>query len=115
MHTYPPSIHRLPLKVDGAIGFFKKSLIFTKIPTEIQTMKFKYLSFHHQGSLEVPGVPWHPQILADQLTLSQLGGTDYTHHITIGTLRFSDLPTALPVFTPVSTAPLVLVNHSNSI
>ena len=27
-------------------------------------------------SLEVPGVPWHPQILADQLTLSQQGGGD---------------------------------------
>jgi hypothetical protein len=97
MHTFPPSIHRLPLKVDGAIGFFKKSLTFTKIPTEIQTMKFKYLSFHHPGlsSLGVPGVPWHLQILADQLTLSQLGGKDYTHHITIGTPRFSDLPMAL--------------------
>ena len=60
-------------------------------------MKFKYLSFHHPGlsSLGVPGVPWHPQILADQLTLSQLEGKDYTRHITIGTLRFSDLPTAL--------------------
>ena len=29
-------------------------------------------------SLGVPGVPpWHPQILADQLTLSQPGGADY--------------------------------------
>ena len=26
------------------------------------------------SSLGVPGVPWHPQILADQLTLSQPGG-----------------------------------------
>ena len=25
------------------------------------------------SSLGVPGVPWHPQILADQLTLSQSG------------------------------------------
>ena len=40
--------------------------------------------------------PWgHPQILADQLTLSQPGGTDYAHLITTGTPRFSDLPTAL--------------------
>ena len=35
------------------------------------------------------------QILADHLILSQLGGKDYTRHITIGTPRFSDLPTAL--------------------
>ena len=26
------------------------------------------------SSLGVPGVPWHPQILADHLTLSQPGG-----------------------------------------
>ena len=48
------------------------------------------------SSLGVPGVPWqHPQILADQLTLSQPGGTDYAHHINTGTPEFSDLPTAL--------------------
>ena len=41
------------------------------------------------------GVQWHPQILADQLTLSQPGGTDYAHLITTGTPRFSDLPMAL--------------------
>ena len=34
------------------------------------------------SSLGVPGVPWHTQILADQLTLFQLGGTDYAHLIT---------------------------------
>ena len=43
----------------------------------------------------VPGVPWHTQILADQLTLFPPGGTDYTHLITTGTPRFSDIPTAL--------------------
>ena len=48
----------------------------------------------------VPGgaggaMPWHPQILADQLTLSQPGGTKYAHLITTGTPGFSDLPTAL--------------------
>ena len=42
-------------------------------------------------SLGVPGV----QILADQLTLFQPGGTDYTHLITTSTPRFSDLLTAL--------------------
>ena len=29
------------------------------------------------SSLGVPRVPWHTQILADQLTLFQPGGTDY--------------------------------------
>ena len=46
--------------------------------------------------LGVPGVPWHTQILADKLTLSNPGGANYTHHINTGTPRFSDLlPTAL--------------------
>ena len=40
-------------------------------------------------------MPWHTQILADQLTLFQPGGTDYAHLITTGTPGFSDLPTAL--------------------
>ena len=43
----------------------------------------------------MPGVPWHTQILADQLTLFQPRGTDYAHLITTGTLGFSDLTTAL--------------------
>ena len=47
------------------------------------------------SSLGVPGVPWHTQILADQLILFQPEGTDYAHLITTGTPRFSDLPTAL--------------------
>ena len=37
-----------------------------------------------------------PQILADQLTLSQPVGTDYAHLITTCTPGFSDLSTALP-------------------
>ena len=41
------------------------------------------------SSLGVPGVPWHTQILADQLTLFQPGGTDYAHLITTGTPGFS--------------------------
>ena len=49
------------------------------------------------SSLGVPGVPWHTQILADQLTLFQPGGTNYAHLITTGTPGFSDLPTALMV------------------
>jgi hypothetical protein len=40
-------------------------------------------------------MPWHPQILADQLTLSQPGGADYDHHINNGTPGFLDLPTTL--------------------
>ena len=51
------------------------------------------------SSLGVPGVPWHTQILADQLTLFQPGGTDYAHLITTGTPGFSDLPTALKGYT----------------
>ena len=47
------------------------------------------------SSLGVPGVPWHTQILADQLTLFQQGGTDFSLLITTGTPGFSDLPTAL--------------------
>ena len=47
------------------------------------------------SSLGVPGVPWQTQILADQLTLFQPGGTDFPHIITIGTPGFSNLPTAL--------------------
>ena len=41
------------------------------------------------------GVPLHPQILADHLTLSQPVGVDYAPYITTGTPRFSDLPTTL--------------------
>ena len=47
------------------------------------------------SSLGVPGLPWHTQILADQLILFQPGGTDYAHLITAGTPGFSDLPMAL--------------------
>ena len=41
----------------------------------------------------VPGVAG--VTMADQLTLSQPGGTVYAHHITTGTSGFSDLPTVL--------------------
>ena len=36
-----------------------------------------------------------PQILENQLTLSQTGMADYVHHIPTCPFRFSDLPTAL--------------------
>ena len=39
--------------------------------------------------------PWVCRVLADQLTLFQTGGTDYTHLIATGTPGFSELPTAL--------------------
>ena len=49
------------------------------------------------SSLGVPGVPWHTQILSDQLTLFQPWGTDYAHLFTTGTPGFLDLPTALNI------------------
>ena len=53
------------------------------------------MSFHvvsaGLSSLGVPGVPWHTQILAGQLTLFRPGGTNYAHLITTGTPGFSDL------------------------
>ena len=55
----------------------------------------KSLYFSGPSSLGVPGVPWHTQYFADQLTLFQPGGTDYAHLITTDTPGFSDLPTAL--------------------
>ena len=50
------------------------------------------------GLSGVPGVPWHPQILAGQLTLYQPWGADYAHHIITAPPVFSDLPTALLVW-----------------
>ena len=38
---------------------------------------------------------WHPQILADQLTLLRPGGNRLCPRITIGTSGFPDLPMAL--------------------
>ena len=51
------------------------------------------------GLSEPPGVPWHPQILADQLTLSQPRGADYAHQIMLAPgPGFSDLSTALNMY-----------------
>ena len=72
------------------LNFFQKLLFLTRLFIELQVQYITGLS-----SLGVLGVPWHPQILADQLTLSQPGGEDYAHCITTGTPGFSDLPTAL--------------------
>ena len=43
----------------------------------------------------VPGGAGGAKILTDQLTLSQPGGADYSHHITNGTPGFSDLSMTL--------------------
>ena len=51
------------------------------------------------SSLGVPWVPRHPQILEDQLTLSEPGGAYYVHHIN-GTPRFLDLPRDLTQTNP---------------
>jgi hypothetical protein len=40
-----------------------------------------------------------PQILADQLTLSQPGGSDYAHHINTGPPGFSDFHKYCPDLT----------------
>ena len=42
-------------------------------------------------------MPWHPQVLADQLTLSQPGGAGYAHQINTGTPGYSEFPTALQI------------------
>ena len=43
------------------------------------------------SSLGVRGVPWHTQILADQLTLPQPGGTDCAHQIILAPPDFQTL------------------------
>ena len=51
---------------------------------------------HSQGRRKCGG--WGaiaPQFLAKQLTLSQPGGADYTHHSTTSPPGFSDLATGL--------------------
>ena len=48
-----------------------------------------------QGRRKEKGGGHVPQFLADQLTLSQPGGQDYSHCISTGTPGFLDLPTAL--------------------
>ena len=65
------------------------------ITRQSQISVIKSILFTGLSSLGVVGVPWHTQILTDQLTLFQPGGTDYAHLITTGTPGFSDLPTAL--------------------
>ena len=61
------------------------------------------------SSLGVPGVPWHTQYLADQLTLFQPGGTNNDHHIANDTPKFSYL---LPI--PVSISQLLQTDIANN-
>ena len=68
-----------------------------KIPTEEAEVLIVENTKAGLSSLGVQRVPLHTQILADQLTLFQPGGTDYAHLITTGTPEFSDLPTALKI------------------
>ena len=68
---------------------------FTYKIIDFETTKLAFPWVTGQLSPGVPGVPWHPQIWADQLTLFQTEGADYAHQITIGTTGFLDLPTAL--------------------
>ena len=64
---------------------------------------FQYLQqLHNMYNAGLSSLGVHPQILVDQLTLSQPGGADYAHHITTGTPGFSDLPTALSVCTSLT-------------
>ena len=63
---------------------------YSSVQTKYNKDRFKVIATYLQQ-----GVPWHTQILADQLTLFQSGGTDYAHLITTGTPGFSDVPTAL--------------------
>ena len=74
---------------------------FSNLPTALSSelkidswIETTYLSQINRGV-----VPWGTrgarQILAEHLTLSQPGGSDYANHITTGTSRFSDLSTAL--------------------
>ena len=67
------------------------------------------------SSLGVPGVPWHPQILADQLTLSQQRGADYAHQIILAP-GFSDLPMGLlvSVFNIICKPPMEIQNFKST-
>ena len=74
-----------------AIVAFQSRIIIAIFQVKIEKKKIKYCPGHDifwvdfektmsrtadLSSLGVPGVPWHTQILADQLTLFKPGGTD---------------------------------------
>ena len=62
-------------------------------PIQIRGEVVDYI--HHRPVVAGGAMPWHPKILAYQLTLSQPGGADYAIHITTGTPGFSDLSKSL--------------------
>ena len=80
------------------------------VPTKYSTKSKVRLTYYTTGvsSLGVPG------ILADQLTLFQLGGTGYVHLIDTGTPGFSDLPTAL-YYKGISKMPLPKGQNDNEL
>ena len=69
------------VSVKNASGFQNAEDDFTILKVEeidIFRARQKNLKIFDTGvsSMGVPGVPWHPKILADQLTLYQPGGGD---------------------------------------
>ena len=83
----------------------KENFVFPTKPPFLHILQRKsseMLSKYNTGlsSLGVPGVPWHPQVLADQLTLYQPRGADYAHQIKLVSRNFrpSDGP-AIQVLT----------------
>ena len=79
------------------IGCNKQQILNFFLPKQIffNLNLGKFLNSDIITGLSSLGVPWHTQILADQLTLFQPGATDYAHLITTGTPGFLDLPTVL--------------------
>ena len=99
---WPRTTYQLVLVDANLDGPILKRAYDKQIPTcslkflHLFSSKFAWqLIYAGLSSLGEPGVPWHTQILADQLTLFQTGGTDYAHLIITGTPGFSDLTTAL--------------------
>ena len=74
------------VSVKNASGFQNAEDDFTILKVEeidIFRGRQKNLKIFNTGvsSMGVAGVPWHPKILADQLTLSQPGWVNYAHQI----------------------------------
>ena len=96
-HTMPCNILRILCEY---LGWFQNELLFsmhtmTGPPQQIWSRKGPIFYPNFFWPVVSYKSAWHTQILADQLTLFQPGGTDYAHLITTGTPGFSDLPTAI--------------------
>ena len=88
-------VHAQGMKTVQAGGWWvRKWQNLVHVVVECPLTALPFLFYKGLSSLGVPGVPWHTQILADQLTLFQPGQTP-NYIITTGTPGFSDLPTAL--------------------